>query len=504
MVIGHWWLVTLQFPGPSLTHPARGPARMQTVNFNCPHCGNLMAVGHNLLGRNVRCPHCKQVVRAPAAAGEPAAPPQAAPPTPPPPPPAPVPTFNVPDTTEHHESIFGERHDEDVFGTEPARPTVPPPAPPPQPPPPPPPSAPAPYMGETVTVSALQPPSSPLVPPAPPPPYPSAPPPPMPRLSDPSFSFGQPELTPEVAPLPDERDDRHRTPPPHDDRRDARPERGYQPRARRDEAAGTPAFTWILLAYALLITIAAGFFAYQYFTGDSGGHPFKAMPDVLREYDPAKKPQMSFKGLPDPKLDVPPDLRVKLGGELTVGDLKVQPTAVEKKKVLAHTIYTSDDDKKRPVGEALVLTLHVTNVSRDTAFIPNDPAFVRAPDSKQPLAPYTALQIGYQFYYGGIRWPHNPGVKDEYLTDEDEKVKYREEDKPLSPGDERDTHVAVAPTGVRTGGGGDAVGAVEEAKKAKTPLLWRVQLRRGLVKDGDREISATTVIGVEFRADEVR
>ena len=67
---------------------------MQTVNFNCPHCGNLMAVSMNLLGRNVRCPHCKQVLRAPAAAGGVSAPPQPAAPTPSPP--APVPTFNVP------------------------------------------------------------------------------------------------------------------------------------------------------------------------------------------------------------------------------------------------------------------------------------------------------------------------------------------------------------------------------------------------------------------------
>src|SRR5919204_1287479 len=93
---------------------------MQTVNFNCPHCGNLMAVGTNLLGRNVRCPHCKQVLRAPAAAGG-----VPAPPVPTPAPPAPVPTFNVPRPTEHPESIFGERHDEDVFGSEPPKPTLP-------------------------------------------------------------------------------------------------------------------------------------------------------------------------------------------------------------------------------------------------------------------------------------------------------------------------------------------------------------------------------------------
>src|SRR5215211_4501921 len=97
---------------------------MQTVNFNCPHCGNLMAVGTNLLGRNVRCPHCKQVVRAPAAAGDqPAG--QASAPQAPPLTPHPPPQFRVPAPGEHHESIFGERHDEDLFGSEPLKPRMP-------------------------------------------------------------------------------------------------------------------------------------------------------------------------------------------------------------------------------------------------------------------------------------------------------------------------------------------------------------------------------------------
>src|SRR5262245_20551408 len=96
----------------------------QTVNFNCPHCGNLMAVGTNLLGRNVRCPHCKQVVRAPATAGEPPTVQQPAPQAPPLTP-APPPQFKVPRPTEHYESIFGERHDEDVFGSEPLKPVLP-------------------------------------------------------------------------------------------------------------------------------------------------------------------------------------------------------------------------------------------------------------------------------------------------------------------------------------------------------------------------------------------
>jgi len=38
---------------------------MQTVNFQCGHCGKLMGVSSAFLGQQVRCPHCQQVVVAP-------------------------------------------------------------------------------------------------------------------------------------------------------------------------------------------------------------------------------------------------------------------------------------------------------------------------------------------------------------------------------------------------------------------------------------------------------
>ena len=41
-------------------------------------------------------------------------------------------------------------------------------------------------------------------------------------------------------------------------------------------------------------------------------------------------------------------------------------------------------------------------------------------------------------------------------------------------------------------------------KKAKGPFLWRVQVRRGLVKLGDKEVSATAVVGVEFNKQDVQ
>ena len=69
---------------------------MQTVTFQCGHCRNLMAVGIENLGRQVRCPHCQQVVLAPSQ-------PATAPAPAPAPAPDPAPVFTP---RSDHEDIF--------------------------------------------------------------------------------------------------------------------------------------------------------------------------------------------------------------------------------------------------------------------------------------------------------------------------------------------------------------------------------------------------------------
>jgi phage FluMu protein Com len=457
---------------------------MQTVNFNCPHCGNLMAVGANLLGRNVRCPHCKQVVRAPVAPGEAPSQTVAQAPVPTPAPPTPPSRpFNIPEQTEHHESIFGERHDEDVFGSEPLKPTM---------------HAPLPPTIQEIPV----PPPMPQRPAYQPPPQ--TPPQYEPQPMHEPLAFDAPTVSvPAMQALssPDPYQHRVDDRPPPREREEREPYRG---KPRRDEAPGTPAFAWILLVYAGIITIVAGFFGYQYFTGDDkGNHPYKAMPDVLREYNPATKKQVSFQTQPDPKLEIPKDLRVAIGDELTVGDLLVQPLSVERRSVLGVTKYKSAEDKSRPIGnhKTLVLKLRVKNVSSDTTFDPNDPAFVRAAGKDQP-PPYTGLQIYQDYFYGTFKWPPDADVEREYIEGPDS------EEKPLKPGEERETWIVVAPPGSRASGNLNINRKLEDLAGKPDELVWRVQLRRGIVNfnDGEKEVpaSATTVVGVVFRSDQIK
>ena len=433
-----------------------------------------MAVGTNLLARNVRCPHCKQVVRAPAAAGEPPAPAPAPAPAPPPI----TPTFNVPKPTEHHESIFGDLHEEDLFGTEHAKPTVPPEEP----------TRPRSPMEETVQIPLPEPVYAPL-------------PMPLPQNAE-TLTFEAPNpLGSDFASIPsdsqEQRPSQPTPPPPSEDRP------VYRGRPIQNESPGTPAFAWILLAYSVVITIAGGFFAFQYFTGDTKvEHPYKAMPDVLRQYDPAKKTQVSFNGLPDPKLDIPADLFVKLGDEITIGDLLVQPKSIERQKLVATTKYVSDPDKSRRVGESLVMTLRVKNLSSDTTFHPNDPAFQRAIDTNQAMAPYTALQIHRTLYHGTFRWPPDTGTTEEFFDGQEA------DREPLKPGAERDTWVTVAPAGVRTSGSLSLLRTLDD-QKPEQAMLWRVQLRRGIMKmisDSGQEmdVSTTCVIGVGFKKEQIK
>ena len=449
---------------------------MQTVNFNCPHCGNLMAVGTNLLGRNVRCPHCKQVVRAPAAQGE-AAPAPPPPPAPPDTAPTQVPQFKLPEQTEHHESIFGERHEEDVFGTEPLKPAVPPPPPPP-----------APYLQETVGITTEAPPR-----PAPQPEY-------EPLPEDPPYQLPPARRTREPSPQP--REEEVPT-----EAEDEAPRR-YPSRAPKEESASTGPFAWILLGYGAFITIVAGFFAFQYFTGGSSQHPFDAIPDVYGQYEKANRRQVSYKGFPDPKAAVPPELRVKVGGELTVGDLHVKAESVERRHQLTRVIKRPiEGDVTRQHGaDTLVLKLHVKNLSTDTVFHPNDPAFNRAFDKATP-APYTALEFRNEFNHGPLPWPTEPGNDDDYI----DGFGLEKDAAPLAPGAEADVYVAVAPRGTRLDVNNFGSNLDQEGWNrlpTTEPFLWRVQLRRGLVKaevDGkDLEMSATTVIGVAFTKADVK
>jgi hypothetical protein len=176
--------------------------------------------------------------------------------------------------------------------------------------------------------------------------------------------------------------------------------------------------------------------------------------------------------LPDPGQRIAHDeplpykLTTKLNQPLKVGDLEVKPLAIRRQE------------------DRLLLRLKLTNVSAESAFNPLEPAFVKyaGPSAKKP---YTFLQVGEDIAYGAELGLDEPPTR----------APGKLFNGVLQPGEscvmtletlERDKKV------------------VDRAVTYRDRMLWRVQVRRGFVEVDGRPVSATAVIGVEFRKEDIQ
>lgn len=455
---------------------------MPAVTFQCGNCKNLLAVEDHLLGQQVRCPHCQQVL---VAQGPPALSPTARPirvesPSEHSDVPADISLGFSISTPPHHEeeSIFttAPRATEDLFG-EPAPgqvvdlPSEPAPGGSPRP---------GPWQESTTNGSA------PIV------------------SSD--HSAPAPEATSSteaMAPPAPSREEAATTPliPSEGDwpvldssspavelpREMEGPDvnRRVAQRAKR-ESLFTTYLIIILIPYAIFITCVA---AYFYLRMRQMPNPMEFLRDS-GENPPAKRGTSSVLETISPETKLPPRLQVALGQQLHIGDLEIQPQKVERRKI---TIGSERNNVQPETGnDALVLTLRLRNVSQDVYFTPTDPVFDRQWKGEfGSNRPYTLLDIGGSRFFGGpIKW--KPRGNRGRLRDDDprEFVKGQEHDNQiLKPGGER-TSIFCTDPGNRE--------ILKVLKSYEGPLVWRVHLRRGLVQVGEREVSATAVIGVVF------
>lgn len=394
---------------------------MQSVNFRCGHCGNLMAVGEEFLGQQVRCPHCEQVVAtSPGEAGPgPSEGVNGAEPVPPPP----------DDLSSPPTRLFGEG---------PARPTM-----------------------EAFPPGS----SSPFVPAM----GPDAAPPPEPG----------PASVPE-SPAP-----------PTDTFAGALPSPALRQPRSRSSMWFLLLFVFPLITYSILVTIFAVLLAMQLFAVQ----PKSPMEEMI-------DPEGDFKGgtrlnqgssrykRPLPTEPLPDHLHVALGRPVQIGDLNVTPQKVELKQVRFRT----GDKVNEGRYDSLVLTLLLKNTSTDVLFSPTDPFFDRRwKEKKGQVAsgmPYTYLELKTdpptRFYGGPVEW--RPGERDR------EVIEDQQAGKQLRPGEELTTFVCTDPE--------DQAG--RSFQDFHGPCVWRVHLRRGLVKVRGRDWSATAVIGVTFTDADIR
>jgi hypothetical protein len=411
---------------------------MATVNFECGHCHNLMAVGEEHLGQQVRCPHCEQVVLAPA--------------------PSPAPTQAPAVETlfrDENESIFTppEAGGEDLFDSAPLPQIDMPPEPA------------FPHLAPSAAAEQA---------PAPPPPA---------EAGQPTQTYHGPQFPPPVPPT--------EVASPDGDAAAPAPSPRIEPRPRPSRGSG-----WViaivvvpLISYSILATIAVILLLSQI---RNATHPLEMVPDIEGDHKNgatrSKRSAVDFP-MPDPEQPVPPQLCVRLAqppGTVAVGDLEVTPERVER----GRAAWVIGQRSESFPEDALILRLKLRNRSRDVTFYPMDRYFVRS-WSKRPgdPKPYTMLEMGKRRFYGGaLDWSR----KEEFIRGQDV-------DKELKPGEAMTTFVCTNPD----------EHAVKALDDYEGPLVWHIQLRRGLVnwttKDGvERDDSATAVVGVEFSAADVK
>jgi hypothetical protein len=220
----------------------------------------------------------------------------------------------------------------------------------------------------------------------------------------------------------------------------------------------SPILLIFLVPYAVVTT---GFIVWQWYHQQRTFDPMERLPDP--------KPGDGGARRLHPHAPMPAKLKTSLGQPLQVGDLKVTPLR----------IMTNAD---RQMG----LHLKLQNLSPDVEFKPLLPnGFYQLKRvSLLDTGPYTYLEVGGKRLYGlGAEWEQTPARRDDGRFDGT-----------LQPGE-----AMTAVFWTRT----DDKAVARAVDGARGPLLWRVQLRRGLVAVGGTEVSATAVIGVAFNARDI-
>jgi len=211
------------------------------------------------------------------------------------------------------------------------------------------------------------------------------------------------------------------------------------------------------------------------------------LPDVEGDLQGAKRQKhssISYERL-DPDSPLPERLKIDLRHSIRLGDVEVTPLRVEWGRL---RIRYPDMTEDLLPGEALLLHLKLKNISEDVVFSPTDPYFDRQWKSAQDSKPYTFLEVGKQRLYGGPL-PWRPGIRaDNRPALEGQNYQA------LPPGAQIETFVCTPP--------GDAM--LTGVANHQGPLLWRIQVRRGLVHVRERDVPATVVLGVAFQASDIQ
>jgi hypothetical protein len=207
-----------------------------------------------------------------------------------------------------------------------------------------------------------------------------------------------------------------------------------------------------------------------------------------------------------PTYELPEKLRVALGQSLEIGDVRVTPRKVEFGKIKIRTQgYSKVEESQFPT---LILHLDFENISQDVVFRPLDTFFnPRLDHSKGNVLTnrtFTQLVLGKpgaetRICGGPCKWVPPPFRNKELI----ETVEGQHYEKELKPGDPPlSTFVCVDPD--TQDPAYLATHPEEDILHYKGPLMYRVQIRRGLVNYKGKDVPCTAVIGVTFTDEDIQ
>lgn len=440
---------------------------MQTVNFTCGHCGNLMGVSADFLGRQVRCPHCQQVVVAPAPQGAADEQTLAHMPS--------GPATNLDETSilpppahlDDEDSIFTDRPRDILFDEQPPpldlsdaakHVTLPleahggPPAP---------------ALDATLAfppaanaATAAEAPAGPEVP----------------DWLTPSASPAPVATNGTVADLP------------------------VPSRPKSRSSFGMLLFISLVFMPLVLYSILATVLAVLLFskTLDEKPDPREYLNDTDGDHPGAKKTKTISQNLSD-KVDasfvttaLPARLQIKIGESLTFDDLVVKAERVE----LGQIEIVAKKGGKPELREALILRLHLENRSSDTEFYPMDAFFTRKSEGTGSGVPLTVLMAGDRLRFFGGPAIYSPATERYDVLN----TFYNQQ---LKPGASLDTFVCTNGPDPRYDSD-PLQKKFNELLAYKGTLVWHVQIRRGFTRWKDHDYPATGVFGVVFTDAEIK
>lgn len=229
----------------------------------------------------------------------------------------------------------------------------------------------------------------------------------------------------------------------------------------------------LLAVYALLAT---GALIYLLVFKDD--HPLESLPDL--------KPQAaaSLEHIP-PGADLPPGHELRMGDARKFGNVVVRPLRVTREPL--EFVHYQDENASRPAEEPVLKLWLEFTIDSGPAFQPLD-TLLLTKRATRPDQPKAFLANTFLCKVSDLKTRNELVLNYEHPVNSEWHLKQQNIHKPFQPGDRKQCYVA------------SDVDGYDSLINQNEPLVWRLQIRKGLSNSGN---GVTTLVDVVFSPDEI-